>query len=194
MCRPRETTVFQRACTCFFSRKYWRGAESHRIKIRCFVQRQKAPRQTFLRGGTRSGIWRSGPYGLRLLIFPQPLGRALKNQNAAPTTPPCFGRRPRSSSLLFESHWVPRQIKNPPMQSISTAFALVDIPTGWDPRTNQQPTGLLIALPSAVPCCSRPTGHPPNKKNPPMQSISGFFGGVPSGTRTHGLQIHNLAR
>ena len=36
--------------------------------------------------------------------------------------------------------------------------------------------------------------HPPNKKNPQMQSISGFFGGVPSGTRTHGLQIHNLAR
>ena len=50
---------------------------------------------------TESDGWRL--YGLRLLIFPQPLGRALKNQNAAPTTPPCFGRRPRSSSLLFES-------------------------------------------------------------------------------------------
>ena len=44
-----------------------------------------------------------GPYELHLLIFPQPLGRALKNQNAAPTTPPCFCRRQRSSSLLFES-------------------------------------------------------------------------------------------
>ena len=43
-----------------------------------------------------------GPYELHLLIFPQPLGRALKNQNAAPTTPPCFCRRQRSSSLLFE--------------------------------------------------------------------------------------------
>ena len=40
-----------------------------------------------------------GPYGLRLLIFPQPFGRALKNQNAAPTTPPCFCHRQRSSSL-----------------------------------------------------------------------------------------------
>ena len=39
--------------------------------------------------------------GLRLLIFLQPLGRALKNQNAAPTTPPCFSRWLRSSSL----HW-----------------------------------------------------------------------------------------
>ena len=54
----------------------------------------------------------------------------------------------------------PPSKKNPPMQSISMASPLVDIPTNWDPRTNQQPTGLLIALPSAVPCCSRPTGHP----------------------------------
>ena len=43
----------------------------------------------------------SNSNGLRLLIFPQPLGRALKNQNAAPTTPPCFCHRQRSSSL----HW-----------------------------------------------------------------------------------------
>ena len=40
---------------------------------------------------------------MRLLIFPQPLDRALKNQNAAPTTPPCFSRWLRSSLLLFES-------------------------------------------------------------------------------------------
>ena len=33
------------------------------------------------------------------------------------------------------------------MQSISTAFALVDIPTDWNPQANQQPTGLLVALP-----------------------------------------------
>ena len=43
----------------------------------------------------------SNSNGLRLLIFPQPLGGALKNQNAAPTTPPCFCRRQQSSSL----HW-----------------------------------------------------------------------------------------
>ena len=53
--------------------------------------------------GLGDGIWRKRPYGLRLRIFPQPLGGALKNPNAAPTTPPCFGRWPRSSSLLFES-------------------------------------------------------------------------------------------
>ena len=55
--------------------------------------------------------------GLRLLIFPQSLGEALKNQNAAPTTPPCFCRRQWSSSL----HWAdclrcfaPPPCSNPP--------------------------------------------------------------------------------
>ena len=40
---------------------------------------------------------------LRLLIFPQPLGGALKNQNAAPASPPCFRRRRWSAPLLFSS-------------------------------------------------------------------------------------------
>ena len=48
---------------------------------------------------TESDGWRL--YGLRLLIFPQPLGRALKNQNAAPASALCFRRRRRSPSL----HW-----------------------------------------------------------------------------------------
>ena len=50
---------------------------------------------------TESDGWRL--YGLRLLIFPQPLDRALKNQNAAPTTPPCFSRWLRSSPLHLEN-------------------------------------------------------------------------------------------
>ena len=40
----------------------------------------------------------------------------------------------------------------------------VDIPNGWDPRTNKQPTGLFVALPAAVPCFSSPTGHPTKEK------------------------------
>ena len=44
-----------------------------------------------------------GPDELRLLIFPQPLDGALKNQNAAPASPPCFRRRRWSAPLLFES-------------------------------------------------------------------------------------------
>ena len=34
-----------------------------------------------------------GPYELRLSIFLQPLGGALKNRSAAPASPPCFRRR-----------------------------------------------------------------------------------------------------
>ena len=44
-----------------------------------------------------------GPDELRLLIFPQPLDGALKNQNAAPASPPCFRRRRWSAPLLFSS-------------------------------------------------------------------------------------------
>ena len=44
-----------------------------------------------------------GPYELRLPLFPQPLGRALKKRSAAPASPPCFRRRRRSAPLLFES-------------------------------------------------------------------------------------------
>ena len=56
-------------------------------------------RRLFLPGGTRS----VGPYELRLPIFLQPLGGALKNRSAAPASPPCFRRRRWSAPLLFES-------------------------------------------------------------------------------------------
>ena len=49
-------------------------------------------------------LWAGGgPYELRLPIFLQPLGGALKNRSAAPASPPCFRRRRRSAPLLFES-------------------------------------------------------------------------------------------
>ena len=39
-------------------------------------------------------LWAGGgPYELRLPIFLQPLGGALKNRSAAPDSPPCFRRR-----------------------------------------------------------------------------------------------------
>ena len=50
-----------------------------------------------------------GPDELRLLIFPQPLDGALKNQNAAPVSPPCFRRWRWSAPLLFESCTVPTE-------------------------------------------------------------------------------------
>ena len=80
---------------------------------------------------TESDGWRL--YGLRLLIFPQPLGRALKNQNAVPASAPCFRRRRRSPPLLFEFCTVHHK----------TAVIPVDIPRRWEPRAKQQPTGLI---------------------------------------------------
>ena len=82
------------------------------------------------------------------------------------------------------------------MQSISTAFVLVDIPTDWDPQANQQPTGLLVALPlmRQSRLVRVPLGYPRQIKKSADEKHQRIFGGVPSGTRTHGLQIHNLAR
>ena len=48
-----------------------------------------------------------GSYELRLPLFPQPFGRALKKRSAAPASPPCFRRRRRSAPLLFESTLAP---------------------------------------------------------------------------------------
>ena len=59
----------------------------------------KRPRRGLFAAGTYSG----GPYELRLPIFLQPLGGALKNRSAAPASPPCFRRRRWSAPLLFES-------------------------------------------------------------------------------------------
>ena len=77
----------------------------------------------------------------------------------------------------------PRQIKNPPMQSISTAFVLVDIPTDWDPQANQQPTGLLVALPlmRQSRLVRAPLGTPPNKKIRRCKASADFLVGCPVG-------------
>ena len=88
-------------------------------------------------GETTGGTQSAGPYELRLPIFLQPLGGALKNRSAAPASPPCFRRRRRSVRL----HWAS-----------------------------------------------------PQQKKTRKHMLAGLFSGVPSGTRTHGLQIHNLAR
>ena len=69
----------------------------------------KKPRRGFFPAGLFGGS-----YELRLPLFPQPLGRALKKRSAVPASPPCFRRRRRSAPLLFEStlatHFA-RQIK-----------------------------------------------------------------------------------
>ena len=92
--------------------------------------------------------------GLCLLIFLQPLGRALKNQNAAPTTPPCFSRWLRSSSLLFKSSYPQLLLRgncHVKQKRQWTACLPVDIPMGWEPRTNKSPTGAFVAPPAVGP-------------------------------------------
>ena len=76
----------------------------------------------------------ASPYGLRLLIFPQPPDGALKNQNAAPTTPPCFCRRQRSSLLLFEPTGHPTKRKK---SAVKTADFLVGCPVGLEPTVSR---------------------------------------------------------
>ena len=59
----------------------------------------KRPRRGLFAAGTYGG----GPYELRLPIFLQPLGGALKNRSAVPASPPCFRRRRRSAPQLLSS-------------------------------------------------------------------------------------------
>ena len=69
------------------------------------------------------------------------------------------------------------------MQSISTAFVLVDIPTDWNPQANQQPTGLLVALPlmRQSRLVRAPLGTPPNKKIRRYKASADFLVGCPVG-------------
>ena len=66
----------------------------------CFCRWQRS--SLLHRGFLPAGLF-GGSYELRLPLFPQPLGRALKKRSAAPASPPCFRRRRRSAPQLFES-------------------------------------------------------------------------------------------
>ena len=102
---------------------------------------------------------RAPPDGLRLPIFPQPLGGALKNRSAAPASPPCLGRRPRSAPLPFKSS-----------DPHGTGVLLLDIPKFLGTAHEATATGcgsqhplralsgtrvLLAAAPTAPPCFRR---------------------------------------
>ena len=85
-----------------------------------------------------------GPDELRLLIFPQPLGRALKNQNAAPASPPCFRRRRRSAPQLFESTLAApfsRQVKQKLRYPLDTGV----LGGAKQPKSEPLPSGASLA-------------------------------------------------
>ena len=72
----------------------------------------------------------------------------------------------RSSSCDLRHKKIPRP------NGLAASF-LVDIPTRWEPRTNQSPTGALIAFAALGTCCSRPV--PPTTKNPQTEWSGGIF-------------------
>ena len=93
---------------------------------------------------------------------------------------------PRAKRRAFKivlSHRTPHQIKKSAvaMQQRATATP-VDIPTGWNPRAKQQPTGLIAyaAAGASAPPCSRPTGHPTKRKKPAVKTAD-FLVGCPVG-------------
>ena len=60
---------------------------------------------------------------------------------------------------------------------------LVDIPSRWEPRAKQQPTGLIAYAVADAPSppCSSPTGHPNNRKRPASICSRVFLVGCPVG-------------
>ena len=121
-------------------------------------------RRLFLPGGTQS----AGPYELRLPIFLQPLGGALKNRSAAPASPPCFRRRRWSAPLLFSSTRLCESdtCAKENRQCISTPAVFSWARVDYASRASKKaPRGLFAAgTYSGGRCCS----------NPPLRRFTNF--------------------
>ncbi len=96
MRKRQNTAVIVIPCLCFFTN----GSDVH---CSCPVPPNRDSANGAPAGGaflvdipTEAVAEVRGPDELRLLIFPQPLDGALKNQNAASASPPCFRRRQTS--------------------------------------------------------------------------------------------------
>ena len=138
-------------------------------------------RRLFLPGGTYGG----GPYELRLPIFLQPLGGALKNRSAAPASPPCFRRRRRSAPLLFESTRLCESdiCAKENRQCISTPAVFSWARVDYASRTaKNSPRGCFCAV-----FCDSAAAvriHPPSPEKIPCKTkiqrnyYAGFFGGA----------------
>ena len=127
-----------------------------------------------------------GPYELRLPLFLQPLGRALKKRSAAPALPPCFRRRRRSAPLLFEFtcpvSLALQQNKNLSVLSYVEVFwwARVDIASR---ASKKAPQGLFCPPDySAGRSCSNPPSRVKLEMSDKTKNqrifYAGFFGGA----------------
>ena len=107
----------------------------------CFCRWQRS--SLLHRGFLPAGLF-GGSYELRLPLFPQPLGRALKKRSAAPASPPCFRRRRRSAPLLFESTLATpfaRQIKQKLRYPLDTGV----LGGAKQPKSEPLPSGASLA-------------------------------------------------
>ena len=75
---------------------------------------------------------------------------------------------------------VPVRVKLKTPLRIAAAATTVDIPSRWDPRANQSPTGALVAVLRTAALFDSRTGQ---IKNPPSECSRDFYD--PYGNRTH---------
>ena len=75
---------------------------------------------------------------------------------------------------------IPVRVKLKIPRANAAAATTVDIPTGWDPRANQSPTGALVAVLRTAALFDSRAGQ---IKNPPSECSRDFYD--PYGNRTH---------
>ena len=108
---------------------------------------------------------------LRLLIFPQPLGGALKNQNAAPASPPCFRRRRTGCGTQH-----PLRLA---CVSLAAAPTTPRCFRRWRRSSSLQSAPLLFES-----CTDMPTQVGGRNKKEPLTFVRGFWWSILHSTRT----------
>ena len=84
------------------------------------------------------------------------------------------------SLAAVSSAAIPVRVKLKIPRANAAAATTLDIPTGWDPRANQSPTGALVAVLCTAALFDSRTGQ---IKNPPSECSRDFYD--PYGNRTH---------
>ena len=87
---------------------------------------------------------------------------------------------------------IPRGDKKNQYTNVLAACTLLDIPTGWDPRTNQSPTGALITSPTARPVLLQiPRGDKKNQYTNVLAACTLLD--IPTGWDPRAKQSHTMA-
>ena len=124
---------------------------------------------------------------MRLPLFPQPLGRALKKRSAAPASPPCFRHRRRSAPQLFEST---RPVSLALLQNKNLSV-LSYVEVSWWARVDiasraskKAPQGLFSPPDcSASRCCSNPPSRVKLEMSDKTKNQRIFYAGLFGGAK-----------